>query len=450
MKNLIIKDRSFYRNLLIIALPVAMQNLISSSLNMVDTIMIGRLGDENVAAVGMANQIFFLFILLLFGLNSGTSIFTAQYWGKNDIKNIRANMGLTLVFGLLIGIIFFLAGFLFNTELISFFSKDSEVVNKGAGYLKIVSLGYLATALSMCFSFSSRSVGKAVLPMIISGIALLLNTFLNYCLIFGNFGFPELGLNGAAIATIIARFIELFALLIIFYQQKHILAGNFKEFSAFNKKFALNVGRTVYPVLINEALWSLGIVVYTAAIARISTEAMASYQIATTIFGLFFVVFIGLGSASGAMIGKQIGAGNNQEAIDYARTFAIITPLAAIFLGTILWLTTPFALSFYKVSPMVLADSAKILLVMSVFMIFKMFNGVLVVGILRSGGDTKYSMFLEMCSVWLVGVPIAFISALVFKLPVYWVVCLIYIEEIVKACFGFQRFISQKWLKKLI
>lgn len=444
------KDRHFYKTMLSLAIPIAMQNLISSSLNMVDTVMIGGLGEQQIAAVGLANQIFFLLALILFGISSGSAIFTAQFWGKKDILNIRKVLGISLLTGVSVSLIFSLAAFFIPEFLLSIFTKDNNVIDMGSKYLRVISVSYVITAISYCYAFASRSIGSAKMPMFVSGLSLIVNTILNYLLIYGKFGFPDMGVEGAALATVIARIIELLAMLYMIYSRESVLAGKLSEMFSFNTDFAIRIFKTSIPVILNESIWSLGMVVYSIAYARIGTAAITSVQISNTIQNVFMVVSMGLGNACAIMIGNRIGANENDKAIRYASMFSIMGVVSGIFLGIALLSVSPFILPLFKITPQVYDTTLKILLVLSIFFGIRMYNAILIVGILRSGGDTKFSLFLELASIWLVGVPLAFIGAFVWKLPVYWVVALVSLEEIIKALIGVPRVISKRWVKNVI
>lgn len=444
------RDKTFYKTLLSIAIPITIQNLISTSLNMVDTVMVGKLGEIEIAAVGLANQLFFLFILIAFGINSGASIFIAQFWGKRDIQNIRRVLGISLIAGGVVSTVFAAGALFFPEFILSVFSKDQKVILLGSQYLRIVSFSYLATTISFAYGFASRSVGQAKLPMYVSAISLLCNTLLNYLLIFGVFGFPQMGIRGAALATLISRLLEMVLLLIIIYKRQETLAARINEMLDLPRDFVKKYFDTATPVIINESFWSLGMVMYSVAYARISTEAIAAVQIANTIQNLFMVFNFGLANASAVMLGNELGANNNEKAIKYGYNFAVLGPLVGMILGIMLYLSTPLALSSFQVSDVVYRDTQKIILVMSIFMFVKMFNAILIVGIFRSGGDTKYALALELSSVWLIGVPLAFIGAFYWKLPVYWVVAVVSLEEVVKAIVGLPRVLSKKWAKNMV
>lgn len=443
-------NKEFIKNMIVIAIPIALQNLITSSLNMVDTLMISELGKSSIAAVGLANQLFFFFSLIIFGINSGSSIFISQYWGKKDTENIKRILGLAVVLTTLTGLFFTIIALFFPEVIMKFFIKEDVVIKLGCDYLKIVSLSYIITGISFSYSIASRSVGYAKMPMIVSFISFLTNTVFNYLLIFGHFGFPELGVKGAAYGTLIARIVEIIIILYFVYKDIDPLAANIKELTSWPKGFIKRYLKTTYPVIINEALWALGQVMYSAAYARIGEEATAAVQIATTIQNFFFVLVRGLANACTVMVGNKIGEGNEDDSYEYAIQFLTMSTIIGIGLGVILLLTPDLTLKLFRNLDFDVYNLARnLLMVAGLFYFIRTFNATLIVGVLRGGGDTSFSLYLEMGSVWLVGVPLAFLGALLFKLPVYFVFVLVSIEEVVKAIIGLPRVKSKKWIKNV-
>lgn len=444
------KDRAFLKSMMAIAVPIALQNLVSSSLNMVDTLMISSLGKASISAVGLANQVFFFYILISFGINSGSSIFISQYWGREDVKSIRKVLGLALSISSFVGIIFTIAGFFFPEYIMKIFIQEPEVVKLGADYLRIVSLSYLITAISFAYSVALRSTGRPGVPLQVSIISFLVNTFFNYILIFGKLGISPMGVKGAALGTLIARIVEILFILYTVYKNPGPLAASLKELLDWDKLFIARYLKTTYPVILNEAFWSLGQIMYSIAYAKIGVEATAAVQIVTTIQNIFFVIVRGLANSSTVMIGNKIGAGEKEESYNYAIMFLSIATLAGLILGLTMTLTPGLTLSLFRdLDPEVYSVARKMLVIMGLVFAIRTFNATVVVGVLRGGGDTTYSMYLEMGAVWLVGVPLAFIGALLLKWPAYLVLALISLEELVKASIALPRVLSKKWIKDL-
>jgi len=446
----LLSDGLFYKDLGVIAAPIIIQNFISTSLNMVDTIMIGMVGETQIAAVGIANQVFLILCMFLFGTCSGCGIFISQFWGKRDNDNIKRVVGLELTSTLVISIIITFAAIAFPRQIIGIFNTDPDVLLYGSRYLRLVCFSYVFTAVTFCFSFALRCTEKATYPMYISAVALLTNTFLNYVFIFGHFGFKAMGVEGAALATVIARFIEVVLIIAVVYKSNKILAPGFRHMFLIESHFFKRIFRTTIPVLLNEVCWGLATVIYSIAFGRIGKEAIASVQISNTIQQMFMILCFGIANASGVMIGKRIGAGNEEEGKDYAHRFAVLSVASGIFIGIIMALSCPLILRFFKVSQGVVMDTYRIVLMHSLVMVMRVFNIVLIVGVLRGGGDANRAFAIEASTMWFIGVPAAFAGALLFKLPIYWVIALTNLEEVGKFMLCLNRLVSGKWINNLV
>lgn len=442
--------KTFLKSMVALALPITLQNLVSSSLNMVDTMMIGKLGANEIAAVGLANQFYFLFSLIIFGINSGCAIFISQFWGKGDRKSIKKVLGISLIISALVGVIFTIMAVFTPGLIMKFFTGDFVVIGIGKEYLIITGISYILTAVSYTYSFASRSVGQPKLPLFTSGVALLCNTVFNAILIFGYLGFPALGVKGAAIATLLSRIIEMLLIVGIIYAQKGVLAAKISEMFNLSKEFIRTILITIYPVILNEFLWSLGMTMYSVAYAKISIDAVASVQIATTVKNLFMVVAFGLGNACAIMIGNEIGSGNEDMAMTLGKRFIKITIGVGAVLGVVIFAASGFITSFFNVTEAVSMSTENILKLYSFIIPVNMLCSLFVVGILRSGGDTKFSLFLEGGTIWFIGVPFSFMGAMIFNMSIEGVVLLSGLELVVKILIAFPRFFSQKWVKNLV
>lgn len=440
---------TFYTTLLKLAIPIVIQNLITSSINMVDTVMIGKVGETEIAAVGIANQYFFLFNLLLIGLTSGAGIFISQYWGKKDIENIRKVLGISLISSLLFSVIFTIVALLIPEKIMVLFNKDPYVIDLGVNYLKIVSFSYIFTAISLVFGVSSRCVEDTVAPMLVSIIALFTNATLNYIFIFGHLGFPAMGVKGAAIATLVARIVEALAIIIYIYSKKGALASSIREMLNINEGFVKTTMYTVIPVVINDMCWALASVIYSICYGNLGTQAMAAVQITSTIQNVFMVFAFGLANGSAVMIGNKIGAGKIVEAQEYTRRFLKLSVLIGLFIGGALALSSPFVLSFFNISKEVYTSALRILYITSLIMTIKVLGAVIIVGILRGGGDAAHALKVEGLTMWLVGVPLALVGSFVFKFPVEMVVSLVALEEVMKVIFSLRRLRNSNWIHQV-
>lgn len=444
------RDKDFFRAMLAIAVPVAFQQLISAGLNMIDVLMVGQLGETSVAALGLANQIFFLLILFLFGITSGMSIFTAQFWGKGDIEEIHHVLGICLTIAVSVAALISLAAVLMPERLMSFYTEDAEVIRLGSDYLRIVGLSYVFTAISISYISVLRSITQVTMTVIAAVLALALKTVLAYLFIFGIAGLPALGVRGAALGTCIGWIFESILLVTLVYARKTPLAAHPFSLLRFNRPFLIKVLKTSMPAAINEVLWSVGITSYNAVYARIGTDAIAAVNINATMEELMFVLFIGLGNACSVMVGNKIGAGGKDLAFEYGRRFTILGVIAALVAGVIVLSLRETVISLYQISPSAAENLRWLMLVYACSSWLRVFNFMLFIGALRAGGDTRYAMFTELFSVWVIGVPSALIGGFVLHLPVYGVYTMVLLEEAVKAVIIFRRYLSRKWIHDLV
>lgn len=432
-----------------IAIPIALQNLVASSVNMLDTIMVGRLGAVELAAVGLGNQIFFLLLLLLFGIGSGSGVFTAQYWGARDQAGIRRTTGLALALGLSASLVFTAASLAAPRAILGLYSRDPAVLDAGASYLRIVAWSYPALSASFIFSMALRGVERVRLPLAATIISLSANAFLNWVLIFGTLGFPALGVRGAAIATIVSRWLEAGIVLAVTYSKKYPPAGSFRELTDWTRPYVSRFAGIVLPVVFNEAAWSLGITFYNGIFARMSTESIAAFNIQSTISQLSMVLFMGTANASAVMLGKRIGEGNREGAYDWAGRFAALGPVLGAAIGILLLPTVRALPLLFRLEPEVLRQAGAMVYCLAAVFPVKVFNLHIVVGVCRSGGDTRFAAFFDIFGVWLVGVPLAALGAFAWHLEPWVVFLLLCMDEAAKFGLGLWRLQSRKWLRNV-
>ncbi len=443
------KDPDYFDNVRKIAIPIIIQQLMFSGLNMLGIIFVGQKGDASVAAVGLAGQIAFLLNLVHFGIISGAAMFTAQFWGKRDIPNLRRVLGLCLMMAVSASLIFFVLAQLLPAQILSIYSRDPVVIELGTGYIRIFSWTFLFFAVTFSYALVMRSTGNVRLPTTVSVGALLVSTFLSYSLIFGRFGLPELGIQGVAVAAVIARFLECITLLTVIYATRSPVAASFRELTGFDKVFFGRVIKPMLPVILNELFWSLGITTYNIIYGRMGTQAYAAMNIVATIEQVAFVVFIGVSNATSVLVGNRIGAGKEDEAYLYAGRSLGIGMIGGLLLGLVLQLVKAPVLSLYKVSPEVIQNAGYIINVVTFFLWIRVNNMTTVVGILRAGGDTRFSLFLDGIIIWIVGVPMAYLAAFILDLPVYFVYLFAMSEEATKWFIGIHRYRSRRWINNL-
>lgn len=445
-----IVPKTFLSLLFSLALPISLQCLLTSSMAVIDMLMIGRLHDAAVAAVGIANQFVFIFFVIQFGVHSGVAIFTAQYWGKEDLSRIHQLSGLGILAGFAVGFVFAGAALFFPAAVISLFSNDAEVIRLGAQYLRIVGVTFVPFCVTFSFMTNMRSMGFAGVPLLSSSVAAVVNIVLNYCLIFGNFGFPAMGVKGAAMGTCTAKLIETGLLTAIIYLKPYPLAAPIKKMLSFDFAFVKRLTVTCWPVFLNEFFWVTGVSMYKLVYARMGTQSIAAVNIVATLEEFLFVPFFGIFHAGSILIGNSIGAKRYERAFAYGKFMLLAQLPMALAAGLGLVLCRPFILGFYNISPAAYNNAYYLMLTTGLIFWAKTTNFTTVVSVFRGGGDTKFGFLMDLSAVWCIGVPMACVGAFILHWPVYGVMALIALEELFKLMIGLPRFFSKKWIKNLV
>ena len=444
-------DRGFYRRMLSIGVPIIIGHLISICLNMVDTMMIGRLGVQELAAVGAANRIFFIFIIVCFGFFSGASILLSQYWGIRDIVNIRRITGLQYVFTAALSAFTVIMIRLLMRQIIGLFSDEQPVIDFGVAYMRIVLWSYPLAALGCVISFNSRCIHQLAAPTVISTGAVAANTFLNYCLIYGHFGLPRLGVEGAALATVIARALEFISLAgYVYLSREHPLAGKINELLSFDRDLAKRVVSKALPTTVSETAWAAGTSVYYIAFGMIGSGALAVAQVCAVVADIFQAFFYGVGNACAVMIGNELGQAHKETAYAYARQFLKIAFSLCLLLTAAFYLLLRPIVGFYRFDAATSALLYSSLLVYVIYTTPRNLCYTAMIGILRAGGDAAYCMVLDLLGVWCLGVPLSFIGVCVLHWQLPAVIALVFVEEVLKLLISLRRIRSRKWASVLV
>ena len=440
------RDRSFYKNALNIAIPIALQNLITFSVSMADTVMVGRLGEINLSAVAIANHLQFILMVLIFGVGGGASVMASQYYGKKDIDSIHKVMSIMYRLCIIITIIFILIAIFIPKQFMNIYTTDKEVILQGIKYLKILSISYIFYSLTNCTISVLRSVKTVRISLLVYSISLIVNIFFNYVFIFGKFGIKPMGVQGAAIATVISRFSEFMTTLIfIIYFEKKINL-KFKDLIKLDSKVIKVFTKTSTPIILNELFWAIGSSMISIIVGRLGREVVAGNSI-NNVTNQFATLFIfGLSSASSVIIGNTIGKGDYEKAKEYANTICILSFVMGILSGAIILLLRPFIVNLYNVSDYTKYIAKQIMISTAILAIFKSSSSNIMMGVLRGGGDNKFVFITEMIFMWLVSIPLGFYGAFVLKLPVFIVFLIIRSDEILKSIAGLLRVRSGKWI----
>lgn len=439
-------DKKFLKTLAVIAVPITLQNLLQTLVNLVDNVMIGQLGAVQIGAVGLGNQIFFVLNLILFGISSGGGVFIAQFWGKKDIKGIHQTLGIMLTGAIIVGIIFALLSVVFPRWLLSLYTNDLQVIESGIGYLRISSIGFLIFAVSFPFEMVLRSSEEVKIPLHATILSLVTNIVFNYVFIF----LLGWGVKGAAFATVIARLVECLYLYGVAYKRKLPQTAKISAYLSFHRSFVARFLKIAFPVVINETLWGLGVTIENGIYAHVGTDALAAFNITSTVQMLVWVLFIGIGNATSVILGNVIGSGDIKKAHEYAFKLVLTMVLLSIATG---WLLVPISTLLpllYNVDAYIL-NQARLMLMVIVFAYpFKAFNMSMIVGVFRSGGDTVYAGIADIAGLWGCGLVCGTIAAFVLHLEPWLIFAAFSMEESLKFIMGFIRLKSGKWLHNVV
>jgi putative MATE family efflux protein len=431
-------------------LPIALQNLVSASLQIVDGVMVSGLGEAAAAGVAQANRITFVVQLFLFGVISGAGIFFAQFWGKGDIAGMRRVQGVVLRLAAGIAGAFVLAVACFPRRALGMFLPAGPSFEIGLEYLLTVLPVYVIYAVDGVFAAMLRASERARIPMLAGIAAIATNTALNYGLIYGRLGLPAIGARGAALATVIAAGLSLCINVGVSYRRGLAPAATPRDLRMPDRAFLRRFFKTIAPVVLNEGLWGAGVTMYSVVYGRMGDATVAAMSIVNTVDQLVFVFGWGIMNAAAVIVGRSIGAGREREAYLYAKRLLLAAVGIMVATGAALLLARGPIVRIFRYGAETRAMAMRVLTISAFFLGMRAFNAVNVVGVLRSGGDTVFSMLLDLGVLWLFGVPAAALCGLSLR----WALPLVYLatqlEECIKVCIGLPRLRSKKWIHNLV
>lgn len=447
------RERGFYQRLFLLALPLVLQNLITTSLGFVDTFMVGLLGNSELSAVTAANSPIFLVQVIIFGLISGLTVLASQYWGKGDTEAINRCMGVALYAGVAIAGTVALVLFFFPNGVMSLVTNNDLLIEMGAPYLRIVGVSYVFNAASSVYVGMQRSTENPAMGMIVFATSMLLNTGLNYILIFGHFGAPAMGVTGAAIATLISRIVE-FIIVVVYALTSRRVPLRFGAIFRPGRPYLDSFLKYSTPVILNETLWGLGVTVLTAVMGHmiISTEMLAAYAIMGNIDKFSTVACHGVAGATAVIAGKRIGEGATKEET-YSLGCCLLTVSLLVGLAVSLCLTValptlfiPYLYPLFHLEGLALQIAVTMCTVFIIMLPLKAFDITNITGLLRAGGDARMASIIDLVPLWFVAVPLTALTGLVLNAPVALVCLAIQTENICKMPWGVVRLRSRKWI----
>ncbi|MDU6630575.1 MAG: MATE family efflux transporter [Lachnoanaerobaculum sp.] len=439
---------SFNKDILRLAVPIVLQNIVTTAVNSADVIMLGFVGQDALSAGSLANQVMFILNLVYTGISSGVIMLAAQYWGKKDTKTIEHIMGIGMQLSMFISSMFFIMAFFFPHILMRIFTNDVNLITAGIPYLRMVSFSYLFMRFSQVYLCAMRSIERVNFSTVTNAVALILNIILNAVFIFGLFGAPKLGIIGVALATVIARGVE-FTICVIDNFIPKAIHFHIKNVLEVNKILFFDFMKYSLPAFGNEIVWGVAFSMYSVIMGHLNSDIVAANAVVVVARNLGTVACFGIADAGAIILGKSIGSGNTDTIKSDSSRFVKITSISAILGGIVIFLLRPVFFSMTDLTPTAQSYLSIMLFINMYYIVGQAFNTAMICGVFRSGGDSKWGFFCDILDMWCYSVPLGFISAFVLKLPPMWVYFLICTDEFVKIPFVYKHYKSYKWLKNI-
>ncbi|TVY11364.1 MATE family efflux transporter [Paenibacillus cremeus] len=445
--SLFVREKSFYKTFFTLTAIIGLQNIITFGVNLSDNLMIGGFSESALSGVAIANQIQFVLQMLVMGVGEGLVIMASRYWGAKDIESIKKISSIGMRLSILVGLMMWVVVFLFPQVCLSLFTNNESVISEGEKFIKIISFSYFFFSITSILLATMRSVETVKIGFILSSTTLIVNVCLNYLLIYGHYGFPKLGVQGAAVATLSARIIELIIVCIyVKYFDRKIqlkLRDFFKMELPLFKQY-LSLGS---PILMSNFIWGLAMGTQTAILGHMGAAAIAANSIATTVFQIVSVVVFASASATTVVIGKTIGEGHIDKIKAYAKTLQILYLFVGVFTGILLFFTKDHVLDFYTISSEARVLALQFMTVLSITVVGTAYQMPSLTGIVRSGGDTKFVLYNDTIFMWLIVLPASALSAFVFDLSPYIIFICLKSDQILKCFVAIVKVNRFKWIR---
>lgn len=449
-KFTIIKEKAFYKSILTIMLPVAVQQTINMGVNMMDTIMLGSFGEVQLSASSLANSFYNIFTILCMGTIGGCSILAAQYWGAKNLQKVKETFSLAVRIAGSLALIFAVITWMFPQQIMRMFTTDNAVIEAGTAYLKITAVVYFFHGSSLVVTHLMRAVKQPRLGLYVSMLSFVVNIIANYIFIFGKFDMPRMEIAGAAVGTLIARMVEFIVtfIYVLKIDQKlglrlqNLLWNPTREIV---QKY-IHVGM---PVLASDGLLALGNTAVSIVIGRLGTDAVAANSICQVVDRLFTVVIAGISNASSVIIGNTIGEGDMKKVYVQGQTFYLFSVLCGVLNGLLVFFVGPFTLSFYTLAPGTILLTKQMMVAYAVIVVFQSVQSVMTKGVLRGGGDTKFLLVADILFLWIVSIPLGIISGIVLQWPAWLTMLFLKTDYAIKAAWCMGRLMSGKWIRRI-
>ena len=449
MKRIIVRDKQFYRTALVLASPVVLQSVITIAVNMLDNIMLGRYGELQLSGCSLANSFVSIYLVLCMGIGGGAAVLTAQFWGALNTQAIRKVTTLMLRISMSVALVFFAAAMAIPEAIMGLYTSDPGIIATGAVYLRLIAPTFLLSGMTHTMMIVLRSVREVRLPLINAIIAFFTNLFFNWVLIFGKLGLPELQIRGAAIATDIARLIETAIILVFVFKKDKRIQLRFHHLLEPCTEYLPRYFRYSCPVILSDFLLGLGNTAVSMIIGHMSASFVAANAIVAMTVRLSTVMNQAFSNAGSIMTGNTLGEGKIEQAHTQGFTFLLMSFALGIMASILILLLCPFVISTYNVTEETVRIAYIMMRSVSITVVFQATQSMLTKGVLRGGGDTKFLLVADILFMWLLSIPLGYLSAFVWHLDVFWIYTLMTIDYVVKTIWCTFRLMGNKWIKTL-
>ena len=440
------RKRSLRKEIVRLALPIALQQFMTALVGACDAIMLGKLSQDAMSAVSLATQVTFVFNLFMFAFMAGENMFVAQYYGKGDYTGISQVFSLVTKICGCIAVVFLAGTLFFPEQLMRILTNEETLIVLGSEYLRVIGISYVFSGIAQTFLAIMKNCGAVNMSTLINGVMVILNIALNAVFIFGLSGFPKMGIKGAALATVLATVVQF--LWSVGYVLCRIRAVKFSLRSCEKKLFGRFWQKAV-PLLINNLAWGIGFSMYSVVMGHLGTDAVAANGIANISKNLVVCFCLGLGNAGSIIVGNRLGADRLQEAKEVGETLTKTAIIAGIVSGLVLIALSPFITKMVDLTPTARGYLQKMLLISSYYIAGKSVNCMTIGGIFAAGGDSKFGMLCDSVTLWCIIVPLGCICAFILKLPVMVVYFVLNLDEIIKLPVVYKHYKKYKWIKNL-
>ena len=447
MGRIFVRDKGFYRAAVMLALPVVLQNMITIGVNIMDTVMLGSYGEIQLSGSSLANDFINIFHILCMGMGGGAAVLTAQFWGRRDIASLKRAITIMMRICLAAAAVFTAVTLLFPAQIMSVFTSDAQVIEKGRIYFLVSSPTYLLMGISLTLTLILRSVRKVMVPLITSIICFFVNIFFNWMFIYGHLGAPEMQIAGAALGTLIARVVETAIIGVYVFRHDKTIGYRIADIFSPCGDLVRTYLKYSIPVMISDSMLALGNTMVSIIVGHISTEFVAANAIIATIVRLSTVFTQGLGQASGVMTGNTLGAGDKDKAYRQGITFFALSLIIGVFAAGVILVLAPFIIGQYNITQATREIAFQLMYAVAIMVIFQSTQSVLTKGILRGGGDTVFMMFADVAFLWIASVPLGALCGLVLHTEPFIIYVALKIDWAIKSAICLVRLKSRKWMK---